>query len=144
MSSNDARNVETMCSTAKWTDEWVRSMSYVPVNGMMAVDTVLSLSVGWSSAFDLRAGGREHVPLRPVHVQALAVGLSRLRVLHEPVEGVAGVRDLARPVRAAYDAEQRLLCRAAAGRLAVGEERRPVRRAGAGAAAVALRSFSKR
>ena len=56
MSSNEARKVETMCSTAKCTDEWVRSMVYVPANGRMAVDKVFSFLVGCQRSTFVPAG----------------------------------------------------------------------------------------
>jgi hypothetical protein len=63
----------------------------------------------------------EDVPAGAEVVQVLAVCLPRLRVLHEPVERLTGVGHLRRPVDAAGDAEQRLLRRAAGGRLALRE-----------------------
>src|SRR5262245_3048658 len=79
---------------------------------------------------DLLARGRKHIPLAAGQVQALAVGLTGLRVLHEAVERMAGVRDLRRPVGTPGDAEQRLLDRALRDRLAVGQQLGRVCRAG--------------
>src|SRR5438552_6441247 len=87
-------------------------------------------------ALDLRSCRCKDVPAGAEVVQVLPGRLSRLRVLHEPVEGVTGVGHLRRPVGAARGSEQRLLRCACGGRLASGEERRPVGRAGSGAGTV--------
>src|SRR5262245_9238082 len=89
------------------------------------------------SAFvlDLLAGGAQRVPLGAEVVQALAVGLSRLRIADVPVRRVACVGDLLAAVRAPGGSQQPLLDATPCDRPAVRQQRWPVggARSGAGA-----------
>src|SRR5262249_13748235 len=79
------------------------------------------------------AGRGNRIPAAAEAGQPFALGLSRLGVLDEVVERVAGVGDLEAPVPALARPEQAGLGAAARRRTAVGDERWPVR----GAVAVA-------
>src|SRR5439155_4092890 len=80
---------------------------------------------------DLLACGREHPPRAAELVEALAGRLTGLAVGHEVVERVTVVGDLELAVLALGRAEQRRAHSGTGNRLALGDERRPERRAGA-------------
>src|SRR5206468_6971740 len=99
---------------------------------------VASLPARSAIGLDLLSCRREHVPAGAEVVQALALGLARLRVQGEPVERMARVGDLLAAVCPPGRSEQRLLQAGTSDGFPVGEQRRPERRAlsVAGAASV--------
>src|SRR6476659_5653262 len=84
-----------------------------------------------ATAVDLRACGRDGPPRSAELVDALPGGLTRLSVSHEVVERVTAVRNLELSVLALRRTEQRSVHAASGDGLAVADQRRPERRAGA-------------